>query len=97
MEGDGIINSIIQAGKAVIEGLSNNASTIGQAAGAVSSIAGATSQVANAVKSIGEANNSGNDKRTSTRELSEDRKLQMEKIREKREQAEMRGKGFKIT
>jgi hypothetical protein len=91
--GEGIIDSLISAGKAVIEGLSNNASTIGQAASAVGSVAGATSQVANAVKSVRDVSISGN----STKDLTEERKLQMEKIREKREQAEMRGKGFKIT
>src|SRR5271156_6841432 len=74
MEGEGIVDSLIQAGKAVIEGLSNNASTIGQAASAVGSIAGATSQVANAVKSDRDVSVSGNTTKelTSTKELTEE-------------------------
>src|SRR6266853_4157263 len=52
LEGEGIIDSIISVGKTVIEGLANNAGTIGQAASAVGSIAGATANVADAVKSI---------------------------------------------
>ena len=55
LEGEGFIDSLISVGKAVIEGIANNASTIGQAAGAVGSVAGAASQVANAVKSVREA------------------------------------------
>ena len=58
IEGDGIIDSIINAGKTVIESLSNNASTISNAANAVGSLAGAAENVANAVKNIREAQTS---------------------------------------
>src|SRR6266853_4717427 len=86
-EGDGIIDSIISVGKSVIEGLANNSSTIGQAASAVGSIAGATSEVANAIKSIKKVNENTTD----------ERKQELERIKKKMEQAELRGKGFKIT
>ena len=61
-EGEGIIDAIINAGKTVIEGLSNNASTISNASNAIGSLAGATSNVANAIKSIKEAQTSKKNK-----------------------------------
>src|SRR5271167_1260132 len=54
-EGERVIDAILSAGKSVIEGLANNASTIGQAASAVGSVASAASNVADAVKSIKQA------------------------------------------
>src|SRR5438477_4772851 len=43
-EGEGVIDAILSAGKTVIEGIANNASTIGQAASAVGSVASAASK-----------------------------------------------------
>jgi len=91
MEGSGWIDSVISVGKSVIEGIANNASTIGNVASAVGSVAGATSSVADAVKSIKSASTSGE---SSTKDL---RKEELERIKKKMEQAELRGKGFKIT
>src|SRR5437773_4407612 len=54
-EGDGIIDSILSAGKSVIEGIANNSSTIGQVSSAVGSVASAATKVSDAVKSIKQA------------------------------------------
>ena len=96
VQGTGVIDAIINAGKTVIEGLANNASTIGQATSAIGSVASATSNVADAVKSIKNASHS------------EARTLNRDYIKKKMEEAQERGRaqrstevrsgvGFKIT
>src|SRR5271156_973178 len=57
-EGEGIIDSILSAGKSVIEGIANNSSTIGQVASSVGSIASAAKNVSDAVKSIKQVSSS---------------------------------------
>src|SRR5271156_5110845 len=84
-EGEGIIDSILSAGKSVIEGIANNSSTIGQVASSVGSIASAAKNVSDAVKSI---KDTSGDLESKNKEFKE--------MRMKRE-AERRGTGFKVT
>src|SRR5271156_5088322 len=84
-EGEGIIDSIISAGKSVIEGLANNSATIGQVASSVGSIASAAKNVSDAVKSI---KDTSGDLESKNKEFKE--------FRMKRE-AERKGTGSKVT
>ena len=85
-EGEGIIDSILSAGKSVIEGIANNSTTIGQISSAVGSVASAATKVSDAVKSFGSS-----EVETKNKEFKEMR------LKKEAERRAVSGTGSKIT
>ena len=85
VEGEGIIDAIINAGKTVIEGISNNASTIGN-------IASSLGNVASAVKSIREAH----EIKEAAAPIKKNKNLEEWKLKNRETLDRIAGEGFKI-